>query len=92
AARAGLLAPHLDRLVTEAEAFLAPSPAHPWYAGAVLLAGRGGSPRAYGADSRTRPVRVRGGFPYAYGRGTRTGRAPVRGVVAAAEGQEPAPV
>ncbi|MFJ3499512.1 serine hydrolase [Streptomyces sp. NPDC090135] len=43
AARAGLLAPHLDRLVTEAEAFLAPSPAHPWYAGAVLLAGRGGT-------------------------------------------------
>ncbi len=43
AARAGLLAPHLDRLVTEAEAFLRPSPAHPWYAGAVLLAGRGGT-------------------------------------------------
>ncbi|MFI8403771.1 serine hydrolase [Streptomyces sp. NPDC085463] len=43
AARAGLLAPHLDRLVTEAEAFLGPSPAHPWYAGAVLLAGRGGT-------------------------------------------------
>ncbi|MFB7032548.1 serine hydrolase, partial [Streptomyces sp. NPDC056295] len=37
------LAPHLDRLVTEAEAFLDPSPAHPWYAGAVLLAGRGGT-------------------------------------------------
>ncbi|MFC7975888.1 serine hydrolase [Streptomyces cinereoruber] len=43
AARAGLLAPHLDGLVAEAEAFLAPSPAHPWYAGAVLLAGRGGT-------------------------------------------------
>ncbi|MFF4169486.1 serine hydrolase [Streptomyces sp. NPDC001744] len=43
AERAGLLAPHLDRLVAEAEAFLAPSPAHPWYAGAVLLAGRGGT-------------------------------------------------
>ncbi len=42
AARAGLLAPHLDRLVTEAEAF-SPLPAHPWYAGAVLLAGRGGT-------------------------------------------------
>ncbi|MCX4986277.1 serine hydrolase [Streptomyces sp. NBC_00572] len=43
AERAGLLAGHLDRLVTEAEAFLAPSPTHPWYAGAVLLAGRGGT-------------------------------------------------
>ncbi|MFF3757233.1 serine hydrolase [Streptomyces sp. NPDC002185] len=43
AERAGLLAPHLEALVTEAERFLAPSPAHPWYAGAVLLAGRGGT-------------------------------------------------
>ncbi|MER7949549.1 serine hydrolase [Streptomyces sp. NPDC096079] len=43
AERAGLLAPHLDALVTEAERFLAPSPTHPWYAGAVLLAGRGGT-------------------------------------------------
>ncbi|WP_395358857.1 serine hydrolase [Streptomyces sp. YH02] len=43
AARAGLLPEHLDRLVTDAEAFLGPSPAHPWYAGAVLLAGRGGT-------------------------------------------------
>ncbi|MFC9389100.1 serine hydrolase [Streptomyces venezuelae] len=43
AERAGLLAPHLDRLVTRAESFLAPSPDHPWYAGAVLLAGRGGT-------------------------------------------------
>ncbi|MET8117314.1 serine hydrolase [Streptomyces prasinus] len=43
ARRAGLLAGHLDRLVTEAEAFLGPSPEHPWYAGAVLLAGRGGT-------------------------------------------------
>ncbi|WP_030314731.1 serine hydrolase domain-containing protein [Streptomyces flavochromogenes] len=43
AARAGLLSEPLDRLVTDAEAFLAPSPAHPWYAGAVLLAGRGGT-------------------------------------------------
>ncbi|MFK4191231.1 serine hydrolase [Streptomyces sp. NPDC033754] len=43
AERAGLLPTHLDRLVTDAEAFLAPSPTHPWYAGAVLLAGRGGT-------------------------------------------------
>ncbi|MFE6780776.1 serine hydrolase [Streptomyces sp. NPDC057680] len=43
AARAGLLPEHLDRLVADAEAFLAPSPRHPWYAGAVLLAGRGGT-------------------------------------------------
>ncbi|CAL9283762.1 serine hydrolase [Streptomyces sp. SudanB91_2054] len=41
AERAGLLAGHLRGLVTHAEAFLGPSPAHPWYAGAVLLAGRG---------------------------------------------------
>ncbi|WP_329344176.1 serine hydrolase [Streptomyces sp. NBC_01352] len=39
--RAGLLPAHLRQLVTDAEAFLAPSPKHPWYAGAVLLAGRG---------------------------------------------------
>ncbi|WP_326751145.1 serine hydrolase [Streptomyces hirsutus] len=43
ARRAGLLAGHLDRLATDAEAFLGPSPEHPWYAGAVLLAGRGGT-------------------------------------------------
>ncbi|GGQ33863.1 serine hydrolase [Streptomyces mutabilis] len=43
AERAGLLPGHLRRLVTDAEAFLAPSPKHPWYAGAVLLAGRGGT-------------------------------------------------
>ncbi|MFI6416469.1 serine hydrolase [Streptomyces sp. NPDC050842] len=43
AERAGLLPDHLDRLVTDAETFLAPSPTHPWYAGAVLLAGRGGT-------------------------------------------------
>ncbi|MER5203679.1 serine hydrolase [Streptomyces sp. NPDC002825] len=43
AERAGLLAPHLDGLVAEAERFLGPSPTHPWYAGAVLLAGRGGT-------------------------------------------------
>ncbi|MEV4969626.1 serine hydrolase [Streptomyces scopuliridis] len=43
AERAGLLPGELDRLVDEATAFLGPSPAHPWYAGAVLLAGRGGT-------------------------------------------------
>ncbi|MFJ9663331.1 serine hydrolase [Streptomyces sp. NPDC101219] len=41
--RAGLLPGPLRRLVTDAEAFLGPSPTHPWYAGAVLLAGRGGT-------------------------------------------------
>ena len=41
--RAGLLSAHLRQLVTDAEAFLGPSPRHPWYAGAVLLAGRGGT-------------------------------------------------
>ncbi|MCF1597874.1 serine hydrolase [Streptomyces muensis] len=41
--RAGLLSAPLRRLVTDAERFLGPSPAHPWYAGAVLLAGRGGT-------------------------------------------------
>ncbi|MFJ8632082.1 serine hydrolase [Streptomyces sp. NPDC093568] len=41
--RAGLLPAHLRQLVTDAEAFLRPSPKHPWYAGAVLLAGRGGT-------------------------------------------------
>src|SRR5882757_8451851 len=43
AERAGLLPAHLRQLVTDAEAFLNPSPKHPWYAGAVLLAGRGGT-------------------------------------------------
>lgn len=43
AARAGLLQEPLDQLVTEAEKYLADSPKHPWYAGAVLLAGRGGT-------------------------------------------------
>ncbi|WP_405392906.1 serine hydrolase [Streptomyces sp. NBC_01102] len=43
AARAGLLEEQLDRLVSDAEKYLADSPAHPWYAGAVLLAGRGGT-------------------------------------------------
>lgn len=41
--RAGLLAGHLRQLVLDAEQFLGPSPKHPWYAGAVLLAGRGGT-------------------------------------------------
>ncbi|WP_328869211.1 serine hydrolase [Streptomyces sp. NBC_00287] len=41
--RAGLLSAHLRQLVTDAGAFLGPSPKHPWYAGAVLLAGRGGT-------------------------------------------------
>ncbi|WP_079181583.1 serine hydrolase domain-containing protein [Streptomyces sp. Tue 6075] len=43
AARAGLLQEPLDQLVRDAEAYLADSPEHPWYAGAVLLAGRGGT-------------------------------------------------
>ncbi|MGV9253581.1 serine hydrolase [Streptomyces sp. NPDC003697] len=43
AEKAGLLPAHLRRLVTDAETFLGPSPVHPWYAGAVLLAGRGGT-------------------------------------------------
>ncbi|CAM5289354.1 Serine hydrolase OS=Streptomyces tendae OX=1932 GN=GUR47_35790 PE=4 SV=1 [Streptomyces tendae] len=43
AERAGLLPGHLRQLVTDAESFLGPSPVHPWYAGAVLLAGRGGT-------------------------------------------------
>ncbi|WP_228975938.1 serine hydrolase [Streptomyces sp. DH12] len=41
AERAGLLPDHLDRLVDDVERFLGPSPTHPWYAGAVVLAGRG---------------------------------------------------
>ncbi|WP_210592931.1 serine hydrolase domain-containing protein [Streptomyces sp. GESEQ-35] len=41
--RAGLLPAHLRQLVTDAETFLGPSPKYPWYAGAVLLAGRGGT-------------------------------------------------
>ncbi|WP_328908354.1 serine hydrolase [Streptomyces sp. NBC_00234] len=43
AARAGLLQEPLDQLVADAETYLADSPKHPWYAGAVLLAGRGGT-------------------------------------------------
>ncbi|MFJ4715842.1 serine hydrolase [Streptomyces sp. NPDC088785] len=47
--RAGLLAGHLRQLVADAQTFLSPShpspggTGHPWYAGAVLLAGRGGT-------------------------------------------------
>ncbi|MER5551876.1 serine hydrolase [Streptomyces sp. NPDC002793] len=43
AARAGLLPDQLDLLVADAEKYLTDSPTHPWYAGAVLLAGRGGT-------------------------------------------------
>lgn len=43
AEQAGLLPEHLRQLVADAETFLGPSPKHPWYAGAVLLAGRGGT-------------------------------------------------
>ncbi|NBE55453.1 serine hydrolase [Streptomyces boluensis] len=43
AERAGLLPGQLRQLVADAEKFLDPSPTHPWYAGAVLLAGRGGT-------------------------------------------------
>ncbi|MFE9399101.1 serine hydrolase [Streptomyces flavidovirens] len=41
--RAGLLPGPLQQLVTDAERYLGPSPRRPWYAGAVLLAGRGGT-------------------------------------------------
>ncbi|QXE38550.1 serine hydrolase [Streptomyces sp. GMY02] len=43
AERAGLIPRELERLVGDAVAFLGPSPVRPWYAGAVLLAGRGGT-------------------------------------------------
>ncbi|WP_046509393.1 serine hydrolase domain-containing protein, partial [Streptomyces odonnellii] len=43
AERAGLIPRELERLVDDAAAFLGPSPVRPWYAGAVLLAGRGGT-------------------------------------------------
>ncbi|MFB8267260.1 serine hydrolase [Streptomyces sp. NPDC055955] len=43
AEQAGLIAGHLRQLVADAEKFLDPSPKHPWFAGAVLLAGRGGT-------------------------------------------------
>ncbi|MEU6084520.1 serine hydrolase [Streptomyces sp. NPDC047108] len=42
-ARAGLLEQHLRRLVTDARAYLGPSPKYPYYAGATVLAGRGGT-------------------------------------------------
>ncbi|MEV7415889.1 serine hydrolase [Streptomyces sp. NPDC089919] len=38
---AGLLEAHLDEALAEARRFLGPSPEHPWYAGGVVLAGRG---------------------------------------------------
>ncbi|WP_199546480.1 serine hydrolase domain-containing protein [Streptomyces sp. N35] len=41
AGQAGLLPGELRQLVVDAEKFLGPSPKHPWFAGAVLLAGRG---------------------------------------------------
>ncbi|MEV5987762.1 serine hydrolase [Streptomyces sp. NPDC052051] len=41
AQQAELLPEQLRRLVTDAKTYLGPSPTHPWYAGAVLLAGRG---------------------------------------------------
>lgn len=43
AARAGLLREHLDRAAADAAAFLGPSPVHPYYPGAVVLAARGGT-------------------------------------------------
>ncbi|WP_443078914.1 serine hydrolase [Streptomyces sp. NBC_01497] len=43
AREAGLLGDELDHLVTDAETYLGPSPEHPYYAGAVLLAARGGT-------------------------------------------------
>ncbi|NGN62868.1 serine hydrolase [Streptomyces sp. A7024] len=41
ARQAGLLQEWLDKLVEDARTFLGPSPKYPWYAGAVMLAGRG---------------------------------------------------
>ncbi|MFD5622468.1 serine hydrolase [Streptomyces yangpuensis] len=41
ARRAGLLERHLEAVADEARRFLGPSPEHPYYAGAVVLAGRG---------------------------------------------------
>ncbi|MEV0261734.1 serine hydrolase [Streptomyces sp. NPDC050617] len=41
--RAGLLEHHLGQVTAEAETYLHPSPKHPYYPGAVLLAGRGGT-------------------------------------------------
>ncbi|WP_079403811.1 serine hydrolase domain-containing protein [Streptomyces sp. 3211] len=41
ARQAGLLEKHLEGVADEARRFLGPSPEHPYYAGAVVLAGRG---------------------------------------------------
>ncbi|MEV7829850.1 serine hydrolase [Streptomyces subrutilus] len=41
ARQAGLLERHLEGVADEARRFLGPSPEHPYYAGAVVLAGRG---------------------------------------------------
>ncbi|MGW9071146.1 serine hydrolase [Streptomyces yangpuensis] len=41
ARQAGLLERHLEAVADEARRFLGPSPEHPYYAGAVVLAGRG---------------------------------------------------
>ncbi|RDG38459.1 serine hydrolase [Streptomyces corynorhini] len=49
AGSAGLIAGQVERLADEAAAFLGPSPVHPWYAGAVLLAGRGATVAAHHA-------------------------------------------
>ncbi|MFH8986104.1 serine hydrolase domain-containing protein [Streptomyces varsoviensis] len=43
ARRAGLLEHHLGQVTAAAEKYLHPSPTHPYYPGAVLLAGRGGT-------------------------------------------------
>ncbi|MFD7918780.1 serine hydrolase [Streptomyces sp. NPDC059740] len=43
ARQAGLLQGPLDQLVTDARKYLGPSPKHPYYPGAVMLAGRGGT-------------------------------------------------
>ncbi len=43
AARAGLLAGHLAEITAVAERYLGPSPTRPYWAGAVVLAGRGGT-------------------------------------------------
>ncbi len=41
ARQAGLVERHLEQVAEEARRFLGPSPLHPYYAGAVVLAGRG---------------------------------------------------
>ncbi|MFD4370786.1 serine hydrolase domain-containing protein [Streptomyces sp. NPDC058486] len=43
AEEAGLLGRELEGMVEDVRGFLGPSPVHPWCAGAVLLAGRGGT-------------------------------------------------